>query len=71
MGCCVGLFDVGSETDWTLEMFMGIVQKIGTAKRILRTGIGNLIPGDKVNLKRALRVGDSMADHIFAGMSNR
>ena len=52
-------------------MFAGIIQEIGTAKRILRTGIGDLIPDDKVNLDRALRPGVSVDDHIFAGMPNR
>ena len=83
-------------------MFTGIIQKIGTVKRISRgeglvveidfapwtrpleegesvavngvcltvvsrTGIGDLIPGDKVNLERALRAGDSMGGHIVQG----
>ena len=34
---------------------------------ISRTGIGDLIPGEKVNLERALRAGDSMGGHIVQG----
>ena len=34
---------------------------------VSRTGIGDLIPGEKVNLERALRVGDSMGGHIVQG----
>ena len=34
---------------------------------VSRTGIGNLIPGSKVNLERALRAGDSMGGHIVQG----
>ena len=34
---------------------------------VLRTGIGDLIPGEKVNLERALRAGDSMGGHIVQG----
>ena len=34
---------------------------------VSRTGIGDLIPGDKVNLERALRAGDSMGGHIVQG----
>ena len=34
---------------------------------VSRTGIGNLIPGDKVNLERALRAGDAMGGHIVQG----
>lgn len=32
-----------------------------------RTGLGELIPGAKVNLERALRVGDPMGGHIVQG----
>ena len=34
---------------------------------VSRTGIGDLIPGVKVNLERALRAGDSMGGHIVQG----
>lgn len=34
---------------------------------VSRTGIGDLVPGDKVNLERALRAGDSMGGHIVQG----
>ena len=34
---------------------------------VARTGIGDLIPGEKVNLERALRSGDSMGGHIVQG----
>lgn len=34
---------------------------------VSRTGIGDLIPGEKVNLERALRAGDSMGGHIVQG----
>ena len=34
---------------------------------VSRTGIGDLIPGDKVNLERALRAGDLMGGHIVQG----
>ena len=34
---------------------------------VSRTGIGALIPGEKVNLERALRAGDSMGGHIVQG----
>ena len=33
----------------------------------LRTGLADLIPGDKVNLERALRAGDAMGGHIVQG----
>lgn len=32
-----------------------------------RTGIGDLVPGAKVNLERALRAGDAMGGHIVQG----
>jgi len=32
-----------------------------------RTGLGELIPGTKVNLERALRAGDAMGGHIVQG----
>ena len=34
---------------------------------VSRTGIGDLIPGEKVNLERALHAGDSMGGHIVQG----
>ena len=34
---------------------------------VSRTGIGDLIPGENVNLERALRAGDSMGGHIVQG----
>ena len=34
---------------------------------VSRTGIGDLIPGDKVNLERALCAGDAMGGHIVQG----
>ena len=34
---------------------------------ISRTGLGGLIPGEKVNLERALRAGDAMGGHIVQG----
>lgn len=34
---------------------------------VSRTGIGNLIPGDRVNLERALCAGDAMGGHIVQG----
>ena len=34
---------------------------------VSRTGIGDLIPGEKVNLERALKAGDSMGGHIVQG----
>lgn len=32
-----------------------------------RTGLADLVPGDKVNLERALRAGDAMGGHIVQG----
>lgn len=32
-----------------------------------RTGLGDLVPGSKVNLERALRAGDAMGGHIVLG----
>lgn len=34
---------------------------------VARTGIGDLVPGDRVNLERALRAGDSMGGHLVQG----
>ena len=34
---------------------------------VSRTGIGDLVPGERVNLERALRGGDSMGGHIVQG----
>ena len=34
---------------------------------VSRTGVGDLIPGDRVNLERALRAGDPMGGHIVQG----
>lgn len=34
---------------------------------VSRTGLGDLLPGDKVNLERALRAGDAMGGHIVQG----
>ena len=32
-----------------------------------RTGLGSLVPGEKVNLERALRAGDALGGHIVQG----
>ena len=34
---------------------------------VSRTGAGDLVPGEKVNLERALRAGDSMGGHVVQG----
>ena len=34
---------------------------------VKRTGLGDLVPGAKVNLERALRAGDAMGGHIVQG----
>lgn len=34
---------------------------------VARTDLGDLIPGDRVNLERALRVGDSLGGHLVQG----
>lgn len=34
---------------------------------VSRTGLGDLVPGAKVNLERALRAGDAMGGHIVQG----
>jgi len=34
---------------------------------VSRTGIGDLLPGGKVNLERALRAGDAMGGHLVQG----
>ena len=34
---------------------------------VSRTGVGELIPGERVNLERALRAGDAMGGHIVQG----
>ena len=34
---------------------------------VSRTGLGDLLPGDKVNLERALRAGDALGGHIVQG----
>jgi riboflavin synthase len=34
---------------------------------VSRTGLGDLLPGSKVNLERALRAGDAMGGHIVQG----
>lgn len=34
---------------------------------VARTGVGDLVPGEKVNLERALRAGDSMGGHVVQG----
>ena len=34
---------------------------------VSRTGLGDLVPGAKVNLERALRVGDAMGGHVVQG----
>ena len=36
-----------------------------------RTGLGDLVPGSKVNLERALRAGDAMGGHIVQGHVDR
>ena len=36
-----------------------------------RTGLGELLPGSKVNLERALRAGDAMGGHIVQGHVDR
>ena len=36
-----------------------------------RTGLGDLLPGSKVNLERALRAGDAMGGHIVQGHVDR
>lgn len=34
---------------------------------VARTGVGELVPGERVNLERALRAGDSMGGHVVQG----
>lgn len=34
---------------------------------VSRTGVGDLVPGDRVNLERALRAGDAMGGHLVQG----
>ena len=34
---------------------------------LLRTNLGELVPGDRVNLERALRVGDRLGGHLVQG----
>jgi len=34
---------------------------------VSRTGVGGLLPGDRVNLERALRAGDALGGHIVQG----
>ena len=38
-----------------------------TPETLSRTGLGDLSPGDRVNLEPALRVGDSLGGHIVQG----
>jgi riboflavin synthase len=37
------------------------------AETLKRTNLGRLVPGDRVNLERALRVGDRLGGHIVSG----
>lgn len=34
---------------------------------VLRTGLGDLLPGDRVNLERAMRAGDRFGGHVVQG----
>ncbi len=57
-GCCLTLERV--LPDGTLEFFT-------MSETLRRTNLGELAPGAKVNLERALRLGDRLGGHIVSG----
>lgn len=56
-GCCLTVIEAGS--DW----FAAEV----SAETLSKTKLGTWQPGTKLNLERALRVGDELGGHIVAG----
>jgi len=45
----------------------GFFQATAVAETVARTTLGTLAPGDRVNLERALRVGDELGGHLVQG----
>jgi riboflavin synthase len=56
-GCCLTAVAVG---DREFEVQVG-------PETLLRTNLGDKIPGDRVNLERALKVGDRLGGHFVQG----
>jgi riboflavin synthase len=55
-GCC--LTDLGADAGLAFDL---------SAETLARTWLGDLRPGDEVNLERALRLGDRLGGHMVQG----
>jgi len=51
----------------TLEDFRGELVMYASAETLQRTNLGELNPGDAVNLERALALGDRLGGHLVSG----
>jgi riboflavin synthase len=56
-GCCLTVTDFGAET---------LAFDVGD-ETLLRTNLGQRLPGAKVNLERAMRLGDRIGGHLVSG----
>ena len=56
-GCCLTVVDIGSGT-WTADV---------VDESLSRTNLGDLTPGDPVNLERPVRAVDRLGGHIVQG----
>lgn len=56
-GCCLTVVELGA--DWFAVD--------ASAETLSKTSLGSWVPGTRVNLERALRVGDELGGHIVSG----
>lgn len=56
-GCCLTISDRAGDT-WTADVM---------AETLAKTGLGSLVPGDRVNLERAATVGSRLGGHLVQG----
>jgi riboflavin synthase len=56
-GCCLTVSD-RTDVTWTADVM---------AETLAKTGLGSLIPGDRVNLERAATVGSRLGGHLVQG----
>ena len=52
----------------TVEAIVGTTYRVTAVQEtLLRSNLGNLVPGDGVNLERSLRIGDRLDGHMVQG----
>jgi len=56
-GCCLTVVDIGDGC-WAADV---------VDESLARTNLGDLVPGDRVNLERPLRLGDRLGGHLVQG----